>query len=298
MTFAGRGTGWIDERWHHLVEPYLDVLAQEAWLSGSGDRPYVFDSIDGSSMWEDQFAGRSRNLPYSYYGLTPGIRNVWQKANERGRLFDVVDLDAYSALQFNDTSFRGADAGHRLAKVGEPNYGRHDCLAVPGARLRWKPDSDVTLAARVEYDAADNVIPVADAGLQHRLSETFSWHVDYAVRDYRIWDFSTTPASADPRQDTERLNEAKFHFAEIGFEQHPIDWFSWSPYVRWDIGENELDCIGAWFDYLTDCLGFRFLVEYENSYRRIDGYERDDDWSFGFYVYLRAFGSGNSDIFH
>ena len=36
------------------------------------------------------------------------------------------------------------------------------------------------------------------------------------------------------------------------------------------------------------------MVEYENSYTRIDGYEHGDDWSFGFYVYLRAFGAGSS----
>ena len=55
--------------------------------------------------------------------------------------------------------------------------------------------------------------------------------------------------------------------------------------------------MGSWFDLLTDCLGFRFIVEYENSFMRLDGYEHGDDWSFGFYIYLRAFGSGASDIF-
>ena len=56
-----------------------------------------------------------------------------------------------------------------------------------------------------------------------------------------------------------------------------------------------MDRIGSWFDYLTDCLGFRFIVEYVNSYTRIDGYERTDDWSFGFYIYLRAFGADSSN---
>ena len=73
-----------------------------------------------------------------------------------------------------------------------------------------------------------------------------------------------------------------------------LDWFAWGPYVRWDIRENELDRIGSWFDYLTDCLGFRFIVEYQNAYTRIDGYEHKDDWSFGFYIYLRAFGADSS----
>lgn len=298
VTFAARATGWVDETWRHVMEPYFDVLAQEAWMSGSGDRPYVFDSLDASTMWEDQFAGRSRNLPYSYYGVTPGFRNVWQKAKERGGLADVFDLDVYSALQFNDASYRGSSGAHRLAKVGEPNYGNSRCLAVPGARMKWTPSSDISLAARIEYDAADNAIPMADAGLQHVVSESFKWHIDYAVRDFRIWDYSSTPATpAGQRGDSERLNFARFQYVEFGFENHPIDWFAWSPYVRWDIHDNELDCVGSWFDLLTDCLGFRFIVEYENSFMRLDGYEHGDDWSFGFYIYLRAFGSGASDIF-
>ena len=295
VTFAARGTGWIDETWRHVTEPYLDVLAQEAWLSGSGDRPYVFDGIDASTMWEDQFAGRARNLPYSYYGVTPGWRNVWQKANQSGRLMDVLDLDAYASVQFNDASYRGVGGAHRLAKVGEPNYGQDKCLVVPGARLRYNPTSDISLAARVEYDSSDNTIPVADAGLQQKVSETFKWHADWAVRDYRIWDFSSTPAMpAGQRGDSERLNYAHFQYVEVGFENQPIDWLAWGPFLRWDIRENELDSIGTWIDYLTDCLGFRFMVEYETSYDRIDGYEHDDDWTFGFYVYLRAFGVGTN----
>ena len=125
--------------------------------------------------------------------------------------------------------------------------------------------------------------------------EHFSYNVSYALRDFRYWDFSSAPY--DPAQMTEDgFNEAKMHFINVGFENQPLDWFAWGPYVRWDIREGELDRIGTWFDFLTDCLGFRFIVEYENSYDRIDGYVQEDDWSFGFYVYLRAFGADSGNI--
>ena len=297
VTFAARGSGWLDDRrWRHMVEPYFDVLAQKAWLKGAGNRPYVFDAVDAATMWEDQFAGRSRNLPFTYYGVAPGLRNVWEKADEKGNLRRFLDLDAYVALQFNDTSYRGTDSAHRLAKPGEPNYGSRDCRAIPGMRLKWDPAKDVSLLARVEYDAADNAVPLADAGLQHVVSDTFKYHVTYALRDYRMWDFSSTPYDAD-KMANDNLNYARFQYVEAGFENQPLDWFAWSPFVRWDIRENELDSIGTWVDFLTDCLGFRFLVEYENEYERIDGYRHGDDWSFGFYIYLRAFGAGNSNIF-
>ena len=296
VTFAGRGTGWVDDAWRHLTEPYFDVLAQKAWLSGSGKRPYVFDNIDASVMWEDQFAGRARNLPYSYCGVTPGWRNAWDKLDEHGRLRQVFDVDVYSALQFGTTSYEGTDEAHKLAKIGKPNYGTQGCLVVPGARVRWTPDEDIMLMACAEYDSDNNRIASADAGWRQKLSPDFSYNVKYALRDYRWWDFSSAPY--DPTQvSSDDLNYAKFHFVYAGFEQQPIDWLAWGPFVRWDIKENELDCIGTWIDFLTDCLGFRFIVEYQNEYTRIDGYRNDEDWSFGFYIYLRAFGSGNSNFF-
>ena len=89
----------------------------------------------------------------------------------------------------------------------------------------------------------------------------------------------------------------RFHYIHVGFEQQPVDWLAWSPFVRWDVKESELDTVGSWFDYLTDCLGFRLLLEYRNKYTRIDGHEHDEDYKVGFYVYLRAFGADSSNIF-
>jgi len=96
---------------------------------------------------------------------------------------------------------------------------------------------------------------------------------------------------------TDDMNYAKFHYVQLDFESQPLEWFAWGPYMRWDIRESELDGVGTWFDLLTDCLGFRFSVEYDNGYALIDGSERDDDWSFNFYVYLRAFGAHSDGMF-
>ena len=303
VTFAGRGTAWVNDKWRHMIEPYFDVLAQESWLSGlkSGNRPFVFDNLDASVMWEDQFAGRSRNLPYSYYGVTPGVRNAWEKQDERGNLRQVVDIDIYAALQFNDVQYDGTPLvdefdAHKLAEVGRPNYGKNGCMVMPGVRFRWMPDEDISLMARAEYDSDNNRIASADAGWQQKLSDTFRYNVKYALRDYRWWDFSSAPYDHE-QMASDEFNYVKFHLGQVGFEHQPINWFAWGPYFRWDIRDNELDGVGAWFDYLTDCLGFRFLVEYNSSYTCIDGYERGEDWSFGFYIYLRAFGPDSGSTF-
>ena len=297
VTFAARGTAWVNDSWRHLMEPYLDVLAQEAWYNGldSGARPYVFDSLDASSTWEDQFAGRSRNLPYSYYGITPGWRNVWSAADEKGDLRDILDLDVYVAAQFNSATFTTGNDVHRLAQAGDPNYGKHDGELVPGARLLWRPDDDISLGLRGEYDSDNNRFAYASLFATQRVSKDFSYALGYVLRDHRYWDFSSRPYNAGAMRD-DVMGMARMQLIDLSVTHQVCDWLAWGPCVRWDVRENELDTIGCWIDYLTDCLGFRLLVEYDNDYTTIDGYEVEDNWSIGFYIYLRAFGANNDVI--
>jgi len=298
VTFAGRGKAWLSKTWQHTVEPYLDILAQQAWYDGiaGNNRPYVFDAIDASVNWEDQFAGRGRNLPYSYYGITPGIRNAFDRMDEHGRLRTIVDVDFYAALQFNHANWIGTDDCHKLAEVGDPNYGKHDIYAAPGMRVRWMPSENISLRAQAEYDPDANAIPLAQVSFTHAITKDFSYFVRYISRNYRIWDFSSTPYDHD-YMSSDDLNKARFDEVYVGFTRHPIDWFAWSPFLRWDCHAGELDGVGSWFDYLTDCLGFRLILEYRNKFTRIDGTERDDDYHIGFFIYLRALGPGTGGLF-
>ena len=291
VTFAGRGEADLNDRWRHIVEPYLDVLCQEADYSGldRGARPYVFDGIDASMDWQDQFAGRSRNLPYSWYGITPGWRNVWKKADERGDFRTVFDLDVYAAVQFNDTRFTGGSRMHRLSgDPSDPNYGE-DPQVVPGIRARGLPNDDAALSVRVEYDTENDKLSYADLDWTRKLNGNFSSYAKYVVRNFRWWDFSSMPYDPVNMRDDE-FNWANYQYVEVGCEHEICDSFAWGPYVIWDAGEGRLDEIGAWFDYRTDCLGFRFLAAYENEYERVDWSEEEDDWRFGFFIYLRALG--------
>jgi len=298
-TFAARGQADLDDGWRHTVEPYFDVLAQRSWTVGPGgdSRPYVFDSLDSSRMWEDQFAGRSRNLPYSYCGITPGLRNALSGSDAQGNYRTLFDFDAYVALQFNETDYLGANDYHKLAGVDRPNYGKTSPYAMPGFRTRWNPADDVSLLARLEYDPDNNRIALGDVGWKRTVSKDFSYFATYSLRDFRWWDFSSTPY-APALMTGDDFNWARFHYAHVGFTHQPIDWFQWSPFIRWDIRENELDTVGAWFDYLTDCLGFRLMVAYDNEYTLIDGYTREAEWDIGFFIYLRALGPDNSSLIH
>ena len=166
---------------------------------------------------------------------------------------------------------------------------------MPGFRLRWTPSDDLTLGVRAEYDSDANSVPLADLSFSHKVTPDFDYYAVYRLRDSRIWDFSSVPDDGVSRG--EDLNIAKFHSVEVGFRRQPLDWFAWSPFVRWDLRDNELDCVGVWFEYLTDCLGFRVRVSYDNDYQRIDGSRYDEDWDVGFQVYLRAFGPDGNGIF-
>lgn len=296
VTFAARGTAWLDDRWNHMVEPYLDVLAQEAEYYGDGTgrdgrvkRPYVFDACETPNEWQDQFAGRSRNLPYSWYGVTPGLRNVFRRTNDKGRLRRVFDLDVYSAVQFNKTHYTDGNKYHRLAKLGEPNYGSHSPMAVPGARFRWFPNDSIGLAVRGEYDTQRRTIAFANVEFNHSVSKRFSYFVQFSHREHRWWDYASTPYKKSAMK-SDDFNMARFSYADVGFAYDLCDAIALGPYVRWDFRESEVDEIGSWFDYRTDCLGFRLQVAYENDYERIDGSKYKHDWRVGFYVYLRAFG--------
>ena len=292
VTFSARGAGVFDRGWRHIVEPYLDVLAQEADFSGLGraQRPYVFDGVDGSFGWSDQFAGRSRNLPYSYYGVTPGLRNTLKRVDERGNIRTILDFDIYGAFQFNDTDYTAGDRYHRLSRdPADPNYGDQHGMIIPGARLLWHPAVDWTLGARAEYDPEENTLAESQLLLRQKVDSRFSWTVNYRARDHRRWDYSS--AVYDPAvQRDESFNWARYQLLDLSCEYELCDQIAMGPYLEWDFREGEFDEVGAWIDYRTDCLGFRLILSHEFEYDRIDYSTRDDDTRVEFLIYLRAFG--------
>ena len=105
----------------------------------------------------------------------------------------------------------------------------------------------------------------------------------------QVWDYLNS--------EHDRWNYELANIIHLGFRHDVCDWFAWSPFVRWDVRAGEIDCVGGWFDYLTDCLGFRLLFEFQNNVTRIDRYEDDEDYRVGFYVYLRAFGADSANVF-
>ncbi len=297
VTFSARGTAWIDDEWQSVIEPYLDVLAQAAHVNGVSrhERPYVFDSIDASRDWSDQFAGRGRNLPYSYAGLTPGFRKLLRTVNANGEFRTVFDVDVYAAMQFGKTDWdlKGNKA-HRLAKNGKSNYGEDSFNIMPGVRLNWNPTEETSLGMWAEYDSDNKTIALADVRWRHALARNFSYWVRFTNRNHRWWDFSSSPRNSRMRH--EDFNWARFRYLDLGFEHELCDAVAWSPFISWDFREHELDEIGTWVEYRTDCLGFRLSFAYSNDCRRLDGSMDEHDYRVEFIMYLRALGMDAFDV--
>ena len=286
ITASARAYAWLNDEWQHIFEPYLDYSFQNVnFGSGKENRNYIFDNYDGSSDWLDQFGFEGRGLPYNWHGIRPGIRNYLRRKEENGATRPILDTDIYAAIPFEDESYwkNGYLAGYPK-KAEDGYYNRHDCV-VPGFMMRFRPSNRFTFSSRTEYDIDDEKVAYADVNMSHLLTQDFSWQLGYIGRDHRIWDYLPSEYG--------RWNYQYSNIIRAGFRHHLCDWFEWSPYIRWDARCNELDETGVWFDFLTDCLGFRFSIDYENGIRRIDGSKQRSDVEFGFAIYLRALGAGS-----
>ena len=286
ITASTRASAWLNDEWQHVFEPYIDYSFQDVTFgTGKKNRYYMFDNYDRSGDWLDQFGFEGRGLPYNWHGIRPGLRNFLRRKEESGTTRGVLDTDIYLAVPFEDESYWKSGYLSGYPKKDEDGYyNRHDCV-VPGFMMRFKPSNRFTFSSRTEYDIDSEKVAYADVNMEHRLTQDFSWQIGYIGRDHRFWDY--LPSEFD------RWN---YHYSNIirgGFRHHVCDWFEWSPYIRWDARCYELDETGVWFDFLTDCLGFRFSIDYENGIRRIDGSKKDSDVEFGFAIYLRALGVGS-----
>ena len=287
-TASARSSGWWSDRVRHTIEPYVDYSFQDVELSeGRGRRYYAFDSYDRSTDWLDQFGFEGRGLPYNWHGVRPGIRNMIQQMDDAGVLRTLLDWDVYAAVPFETmTPYReGVLAGYPDHDE-DANYSRsgHRQI-VPGTRIRWNPARDISFLTRAEYDCQNSKAAYADIVFRHRLSDSFAYHVSYIGRDQRIWGYLPSEYS--------RWNYEYSNIIQVGFTHDVCDWFAWSPYIRFDCRANETDEVGAWFDLMSDCLGYRFQFAHETSYRRVDGSKEACDNRVMFFIYLRALGPGS-----
>lgn len=254
---------WRNGR-RHTFEPYLDYSYQPTrFTGGDGSGIYAFDRFDRSLGWLDQFGRDGVWLPYDWHGIRPGIRNVLQTRDEKGRVRTLADWDVFAAVQF--------DGGGPLDETG---------LRMIGARANASPTERIDVSTHGEWDTEEDKAAYVDIGAFYKVSEKFRFGGGYLARDHRIYDCGLSPVA--------EWNRAKQKLVYGGFTHILNDTWSWSCFVRYDARANELDEVGGYLQYQLDCLAFQLRTSYVNGYDRIDGTERDGDFRVSITMWLRA----------
>ena len=253
--------------WHdglrHVVEPYVDYSYQPTRFDGDYGRVYGFDRFDRSMYWFDQFGMDGTWLPYDWHGVRPGLRNLLQTRDEKGRMRNLLDWDVYGAVQF--------DSEGPLDEEG---------LRMAGTKAVYSPTDKLDVKAQAEWDTEEETFAYADLSAFYKLTEKFRFGGGYLARDHEVYDYDK--ALID---DWNRVHNS---LAYTGFTHDINDTWSWSTYVRYDLLENELDEVGGYVQYRLDCLVFQLRTAYIGSYDRIDGTERGDDYRVALMMWLRA----------
>ena len=156
-----------------------------------------------------------------------------------------------------------------------------------GAKAVAAPTKDVDVKAQVEWDTDDDLIAYANLAAFYKVNENFRFGGGYLGRDHDLTDYGYSPVA--------QWNRVKESLVYAGFTHALNDHWSYSPYIRFDARENDLDEVGGYIRFQLDCLVFQLRLAYVNEYMRIDGSERGDDFRVSFTMWLRAQKKGDTD---
>jgi lipopolysaccharide export system protein LptA len=261
-----RGTAELTNNRRHIIEPYLDYSYQPVMYGGEKDdgRLYVFDRLDRSSAWLDQFGMDGSWLPYDWHGIRPGVRNIWQKRDSKNVMRNFLTLDTYAGIQ--------ADSSGPLDEEGVRMF---------GAKGVWNPSRELDILAHTEYDPEEDAFAYVNFSSFYQLSSSFKLGGGYIGRDHSIYDYGPLPVP--------QWNRVKENLIYGGFTHTLNESWQYSVYSRFDLRRNELDEVGGYIQYSLDCLVFQLRTAYINSFDRIDRVsERDADFRIGLTMWLKA----------
>ncbi len=259
-----RATADFDNGYRHVFEPYLDYSYQPTHFDLDNGRAYTFDRFDRSIEWFDQFGMDGTWLPYDWHGVRPGVRNLLQTRDEKGRMRTVVDWDVYTAFQI--------DADGPLDEGG---------LRMAGSRLLVSPDEALDIKVQGDWDVEEETFAYVDLSAFYKLNEKIRFGGGYLARDHQLYDYDVSPIM--------QWNRVKESLIYGGFTHDINDTWSWSLYTRYDLRYNEVDEVGGFIQYSLDCLVFQLRAAYINDFERIDRIsERDNDFRISIMMWLRA----------
>ncbi len=268
-------SGW-ENGWRHTLEPYVDYSWQPVdWnadvRNGAGaNNVYMFDRIDRSFEWQDQFGSDGVWLPYNWHGIRPGIRNLVQtKSETTGAPRTLLDVDTYAAIQLPNSSTSDT----------EPNINENGARMV-GMKTIFSPMESFESRAVAEWDTEQDKFAYVDLSAHYKVNKRLNVGAGYLARDHELYDFA--PASLSQ---WDRAEQSVFY---TGFFYEFTDAWAGSMFVRYDTDLGALDEVGGFIQYSLDCLVFQLRSSYQSSFTRMDGSERNSDFKVSFVIWLRA----------
>ncbi|MDA3924305.1 MAG: hypothetical protein PF904_06390 [Kiritimatiellae bacterium] len=272
VEFSLRGTAELDNGYRHIFEPYLDYSYQPVTYEGDDKdgRIYMFDRLDRSNDWMNQFGMDGAWLPYTWHGVRPGIRNIWQKRNDDNVMRNVLSLDTYAAVQFNSE--------------GEQDQ---KGVSMYGTKIEYKPSEAVDIKFHGEYDPEDDKFAYVNFNTFYQLNKQLRLGGGYLGRDHEIYDYGTMAVNS-----WNRINE---NLVYGGFTHDINSTWSYSMYLRHDLRRNEMDEVGGYIQYSLDCLVFQLRTAYISGFDRVDGSERDDDYRVSLTMWFKAENKSSED---
>lgn len=263
-------SGW-NNGWRHTLEPYVDYSWQPTyWNEDGANGVYLFDRIDRSLDWLEQFGADGVWLPYNWHGVRPGVRNLFQtKSETTGAPRTLLDVDLYTAIQLPTPN--ASDAAPNIDEEG---------VRFLGMKTIFSPIESFETRAIGEWDVEEDRFAYVDLALHYRIADTFNIGGGYMARNHDLYDYDLSPVP--------QWNRAEHSVIYTGFSHEITDAWAWSLFVRYDTELGELDEVGGYLQYSLDCLVFQIRSSYRHSYTRIDGSDKDSDFRISFVMWLRA----------
>lgn len=261
-----RGTAALEGGRRHIIEPYLDYSYQPVVYEGDDKdgRLYVFDRLDRSVGWLDQFGMDGTWLPFDWHGVRPGIRSIWQARDAHNVMRNILLLDTYAAVQV-DSEGPLNEEGVRMA----------------GVNADWNPSDKLDVKSRGEYDTEEDTFAYVNFSTFYQLSEAIRLGGGYVGRDHALYDYAPSPV--------EQWNRVKDNLAYGGYTHKLNETWTYSFYTRYDLHRNDLDEVGGYIQYSLDCLVFQLRTAYINSFDRIDDVsKRGDDFRVALTMWFKA----------
>ncbi len=180
-----------------------------------------------------------------------GLRQLLDSKNGDSKIREVFDIDLYGVYYFEDAN-------------------DYSGIKYYGADITWMLTDSIKIDADALYDADEGELD----------------HIDFWMA---LWRDEHWEASGQVYYIPEVGNDSGTTLFKGNLRYNFNDAWSFGAYARYDSAISRCEKVAGYLQYNTDCISFRFRTEFEPSFTRDDGTERESKIHLGFNVWVREF---------